>query len=261
MGVIEGRIGRQPAALDPGRPVALVTGGARRVGRAIAQVLTERGCSVVVTYRSSDDEARSLHEDGGCALALRLDLDDLAAVESTGAALARELPRLDVLVHNASMYRPCPLADATVSDALRLLRIHAVAPLLLSRDLAPLLAAKSGDGPGAIVAMLDMHVLGRPRDGFADYAMSKAALVELVRSLAIECAPRVRVNGVAPGVVAFPESGYESDAAARERYLERVPLGRSGTPEEAAAAVAWLALDAGYCTGQIVRLDGGRWLA
>jgi pteridine reductase len=107
--------------------------------------------------------------------------------------------------------------------------------------------------------------------------MSKAALVELVRSLAVELArpaqsqghpdaggnarPPIRVNAVAPGVVAFPDAGYESDAEAQRAYLERVPLGRSGTPEDAARAVAFLAFDADYCTGQILRVDGGRWLA
>ena len=88
--------------------------------------------------------------------------------------------------------------------------------------------------------------------------MSKAALVEMVRTLAIELAPEVRVNGVAPGVVAWPEEGYESDADAQRRYLKRVPMKRAGTPEDAAEAVRWLALEARYTTGEIVRVDGGR---
>jgi pteridine reductase len=109
--------------------------------------------------------------------------------------------------------------------------------------------------------MCDMHALGRPRKGFAAYSMSKAALIEMVRCLARDLAPRVRVNGVAPGVVAFPESGYESTPDLQAKYLSRVPLDRSGTPEDAAEAVRWLALDARYTTGEIVRVDGGRWLA
>ena len=91
--------------------------------------------------------------------------------------------------------------------------------------------------------------------------MSKAAIVEMVRSLARELAPQVRVNGVAPGVVAFPESGPDADEKAQQAYLRRVPLGRSGTPEDAAEMVRWLALDATYVTGEVIRLDGGRWLA
>jgi pteridine reductase len=106
--------------------------------------------------------------------------------------------------------------------------------------------------------MADIHAMGLPRSGFSAYAMSKAALVELIRSLARELAPRVRVNGVAPGVVAWPEEGYEADEEAQRAYLKRVALERAGTPEDAAAAVAWLALDATYVTGQVIRLDGGR---
>ncbi len=113
-------------------------------------------------------------------------------------------------------------------------------------------------GGGAVVAMADIHAMGLPRPAFSAYAMSKAALVEMVRSLARELAPRVRVNGVAPGVVAWPEQGYESESGAQAAYLKRVPLARAGAPEEAAAAVAWLAMDATYVTGQILRLDGGR---
>jgi pteridine reductase len=243
------------------RPVALITGAARRVGRAIANRLAAAGCDLILTYRSSDaDETKAELEARGATVTLaRLDLDDLAAVESFGAALAADLARLDVLVHNASIYKPTPLADVSAESALRFYRINALAPLLLSRALAPLLGAN--DAPGAIVAMADMHVLGRPRTGFAEYAMSKAALVEMVRTLARELAPRVRVNAVAPGVVAFPERGYESDAEAQEAYVRRVPLARAGTPEDAAEAVKWLALDASYVTGEVIRLDGGRWLA
>ena len=93
---------------------------------------------------------------------------------------------------------------------------------------------------------------------FVAYAMSKAALAEMVRSLARELAPRVRVNGVAPGVAAWPESGRESDVEAQQAYLKKVPLARAGTPEECAEVVRWLALEATYLTGEIVRFDGGR---
>jgi pteridine reductase len=108
--------------------------------------------------------------------------------------------------------------------------------------------------------MCDIHASERPRKNFAAYSMSKAALEQMVRVLALELAPKVRVNGVAPGVVAFPDSGAESDPEMQARYLKRVPLARSGTPEEAAEAVRWLALDATYTTGEVVRVDGGRWL-
>ena len=108
------------------------------------------------------------------------------------------------------------------------------------------------------MAMCDIHVMGLPRAGFVSYAASKAAVVELVRTFAAELAPGARCNGVAPGVVAWPDEGYESDTPTQERYIERVPLARSGTPEEAAKLVRFLALEATYTTGHIVPIDGGR---
>jgi pteridine reductase len=165
---------------------------------------------------------------------------------------------VDILVHNASIYGRASLTDVSAEHALEMYRVNAIAPLLLTKALAASLGQSTLTGGGAVVAMADIHAMGLPRPGFSAYAMSKAALVEMVRSLAQELAPRVRVNGVAPGVVAWPETGYEADEAARQTYLKRVPLRRAGTPEDAAGAVAWLALDAPYVTGQILRIDGGR---
>lgn len=243
------------------RPVACVTGGARRVGRAIALELARRGCDLAVTYRRSGDAAGRLLGDaaafGASVRVDRLELDDPEEVEAYGAALGAS-SRVDILVHNASLYASTPLADQTAEGALRMFRVNALGPMLLTKQLAARLAASPLNGGGAVVGMADIHAMGLPRSGFAGYAMSKAALVEMIRSLARELAPRVRVNGVAPGVVAWPEEGHESDERAQEAYLKRVPLGRAGTPEDAAATVAWLALDAAYVTGQIIRLDGGR---
>jgi len=246
------------------RPVALITGGAVRVGRATALALARAGCDLVLTYRTSDHEAKSLVDEAGSlgarAELVKLDLDDLARVETFARTAAAEWPRLDVLVHNASSYAPSPLSELKAEDALSHYRVNALAPLLLSARLAPLLAESPLPGGGAIVAMCDIHAMGRPRPEFAPYEMSKSALEAMVKALARDLAPKVRVNGVAPGVVAFPDSGPDSDPEMQRKYLARVPLGRSGTPEEAAEAVRWLALDATYTTGQIVRVDGGRWI-
>lgn len=248
------------------RPVALVTGAAKRVGLATAHALAADGCDVLITYRNSDTEARAAAE----AIATQhdarvhleqLDLDDLRATESLAERLARELPRLDVLVHNASIYFPTPLAETDADRALALYRVNALAPLLLTKHLAPLLKASPQPGGGAVVSMADIHAMGRPRKDFAAYSMSKAALVEMTRSLARDLAPEVRVNAIAPGVVAFPEEGYESDEATQQQYLSRVPLDRTGTPDDAAQAVTWLARHATYTTGQVLRIDGGRYLA
>ncbi len=253
------------SGLTQSRPLVIVTGGARRVGRAIVRAFAASGCDLLLTYRESNREAATTREEltrMGAAVRLeRLDLSDLPAVESWGARVARELPRVDVLVHNASIYGPTPLGALTAEQMLSHYRVNAASPLLLSRQFATRLAESPLPGGGAIVAMADMHVLGRPRKDFAAYAMSKAALVEMVRTLARALAPRVRVNAVAPGVVAFPGQGYESDPEAQRAYIERVPLKRSGTPEDAADVVRWLALDAHYVTGEVVRVDGGRWLA
>ena len=252
-----------PASAD--RPVALVTGGARRIGRAICLALARAGCDIVLTYKNSRSDAEQTAADarvlGVDAQAYVIAFDEAANLPASLEALADIRPRWDVLVHSASAYEPSPLAGLSPERLLRDYTVNAVAPLLLSRAVAPALARSPLPGGGTIVAMADIHALGEhglPRKDFASYAMSKAALVEMVRSLARELAPRVRVNALAPGVVAWPESGHESDEAAQRAYLRRVPLARAGTPEDAAAAVRWLALDAHYITGQVIRLDGGR---
>ncbi len=250
-------------------PVALITGGAKRVGRATTLALAAAGCDVLVTYRHSREEAQEVvHEavalgaDSGVCRAIELDLGSLGWVVEFGELLAAQQPRLDVLVLNASAYERSPLASLNPENLIDAYRINAMSAALLAARLAPKLSASTLPCGGAIVAMCDIHAMGehglpRSRD-FLAYSMSKAALAEMVRTLARELAPRVRVNGVAPGVVAWPESGYESDRAAQEAYLARVPLARAGTPDDAAETVKWLALDATYVTGEIIRLDGGR---
>lgn len=251
------------------RPLALITGGAKRIGRAAALALAGAGCDVVVTYRGSKDGAEGTIAEAvargaarGASRAIAVDLDDLDAVDQCASRLADELPRLDVLVLNASTYERTPLTTLSPDQLMDAFRVNAAGAALLAARLAPRLSASTLPGGGAIIAMCDIHALGehglpRTRD-FLAYAMSKAAIAEMVRSLARELAPRVRVNGVAPGVVAWPERGYESDAAAQQLYLAKVPLGRAGTPEDAAELIRWLALDATYITGEIIRLDGGR---
>lgn len=250
---------------SPPRPLALVTGGTRRVGRAISLALARAGFDLLVTTRTDDHDARSLidaltdgHARCDCA---HVDLSDPDATDRFARDLARRLDRLDALVHNAAIYAPTPLPSLTSHDALRFFTVNTLAPLLLSARLAPKLAESNRPGGGAIVALADMHALGRPRRGFVAYNLSKAALVELVRSLARELAPRVRVNAIAPGVVAFPQVGPDADPRRQQAYIARVPLQRAGTPAEAAEVVRWLIVDATYLTGEIVRVDGGRWLA
>ena len=247
------------------RPLAIVTGGAVRVGRAICLELAAAGCDVLLTYRGSAAEAeetvRLVTQLGVRAAAEKFDLNDLSKVERWGKQASSIHPRIDILVHNASIYGPTKLGEITPEELMRFQRINAAAPLILSQSLSAKLAQSPLPGGAAIIAMADMHAMGRPRRDFAPYSMSKAALIEMVRTLAVALAPKIRVNALAPGVVAFPASGYESDEAMQAAYLARVPLQRSGTPQDAAKAVRWLAMEATYVTGEVIRLDGGRWLA
>ncbi|HVZ94697.1 MAG TPA: SDR family oxidoreductase [Phycisphaerales bacterium] len=251
--------------MTPVRPLALITGGARRVGRAICLELANAGCDIHFTHLNSRADAvqvcAALELLGVRATTSLLDLDDPAAVERFTLEFIARHPRLDVLVHSAAIYESSGTTGVTADAVLRHYRINALAPLLLTARLGAILAESQLPGGGSVIAFSDIHSLGRPRKQHAAYSMSKAALTEMVQTLAIELAPRVRVNAIAPGVIAFPETGPESDPDIQARYLKRVPLARSGTPEDAAKAVRWLALEANYITGEIIRLDGGRWLA
>lgn len=242
-------------------PRVLVTGGARRVGAAIVETLAAAGCAVAFTYHTAEAEAAALAARLG-ADAHPLDARDPAAVSALGAQLAAD--RLDVIVHSAARYRPTPLdlpPAALAAEALAHYQINALAPLLLTAALADRLRDSPLPGGGAVVCLGDIHALARPRARHAAYAMSKAALTALVGALARDLAPRARVNGIAPGVVQWPDDGPEADPDLHRRYAERVPLGRVGTPAELAEAVRWLAFDATYVTGEVIRLDGGRALA
>lgn len=245
----------------------LITGGTRRVGLAIARAFaaSNPGSHLILTTRAvGPDAALARHEleSIGATVAIEeLDTGDLTAVEAFAQGLSRSRGSLDALILNASSYDETPLNQMRASDLDRHMRVNAFGPVLLARGLSGLLASAPGAHGGSVVAMVDMHVLGRPRKNLLAYSVSKAALVEAVRVLSRELAPRVRVNAVAPGVIEWPTSGPDANPEFQEAYLKRVPLGRPGTAADAAEVVRWLALDAAYTTGEIIRVDGGRWLA
>ena len=234
----------------------LVTGGARRVGAAIARRLHGAGASVLIHYRDSEADAVKLVGELNAARpksAAKVKAELLAPIAPraiVGAALD-SFGRLDVLVNNASTFFPVAVGQIELSHWEELIGSNLRAPLFISQEAAPELARQSG----AIVNIVDIHA-DRPLKGYPVYSIAKSGLAALTRSLAVELAPKVRVNGVAPGAIAWPEDG-QFETAERTRIVETTPLGRVGSPEDIAQAVHFLAC-APYITGQIVAVDGGR---
>jgi len=244
--------------MDLSDKVALVTGGAKRVGRAVAVKLAQAGCHVAITYLTSKPEAdetvRMIHAAGRSGWAMRVDLNDPHAATRIGKQLRKVTDRLDVLVHNASLFHKTPWGSIQREQWHEHLRLNVTAPVMITQELANLLAANDG---GRVINFVDIHVMGRPRRDYLAYNVSKAALLEATRSMAVELAPKVTVNAIAPGVVAWADGMTERE---KQAYLARIPLQRSGTPDDAAKAVLFLARDAEYLTGEVIRVDGGRWL-
>jgi NAD(P)-dependent dehydrogenase (short-subunit alcohol dehydrogenase family) len=235
--------------------VALVTGGAVRVGRAIALALAEGGASVAITYRTSaaeaDETAAALTAVGVPALAVRCDQREPADVESAVRQVEETLGPVAVLVNNAAIFERTPFADASLEDWDSHLEVNLRGPWLFAKAVAPgMLAA----GQGIILNMLDIAA-DQPYPAYLPYSVSKAGLAALTRGLARALAPSVRVNGISPGAVLWPEE-YPDDA--KEAYLRQTPLGRAGTPQDAAATVRFLIEGSDFLTGVIVPVDGGR---
>ena len=217
--------------------------------------LADVGYDVAFTYLTSEDRARRLvteiRKKARHALAIRADLTDPeSAIPAITAPFAAGFRRLDVLVSNASLYEPDANGPDALSRARRLWAIHVESPMLICPAFAPKLKAAGG----VIVNMLDLQA-ERPIPGYLAYCASKAGLWNLTLGLARELAPKVRVNGIAPGVVEWVE---DMPVQERMQYLRRVPLARAGTPADVAQAVLFLCSGGQYITGQILRLDGGR---
>jgi pteridine reductase len=236
--------------------VALVTGAARRIGAAIVRELHATGASVAIHHRGAEDEAARLEADlnrtrPGSAFRVRADLLDATAPEALVASVLERWGSLDLLVNNASAFYPVPVGAIEERHWSELIGSNLKAPLFLSQAAAPALAKRGG----AIVNIVDIHA-DRPLAGYAVYSIAKAGLAAMTRALAIELAPKVRVNGVSPGAIAWPDDG-QFPSPERERIIGTTPLARVGKPEEIASAVAYLA-GAPFVTGQILAVDGGR---
>lgn len=234
--------------------VALVTGGAARIGRATVEELSSHGWAVAFTYRRSETQAMqlesSLLERGRHVSAFRAGLE--LAGDRT-ALVDRVLERfggLDGLVNNAAIFPRTPLDSLDEARFREVLAVNLEAPLFLARALAPALRERRG----AIVNLTDIHA-DIPLRHYLAYTVSKAALAAATRGLALELAPDVRVNAVAPGAALFPDG---TDDGLRRRVIDRTVLKREGTAQEIAAAVRFLLEEAETVTGQVLAIDGGR---
>ncbi len=236
---------------------ALVTGAAKRVGRAIAFELHAAGANIVVHYRQAAEEAQAVvacmnAQRPGSACCVQADLLDVNALTELVEQSVSHFGRLDVLVNNASSFFPTPFETINQHAWDDLIGSNLKAPLFLAQAAAPHLKKTQG----AIVNITDIHAQ-RPMAGYSLYCVAKAGLWGLTRALAVELAPHIRVNAVAPGAILWPDDGL-IDTDARERIIDHTLLKRSGTPEEIAGAVRYLASQASYVTGQVINVDGGR---
>ena len=243
-----------PSSLE--NKVALVTGSARRIGRSIVRRLHEAGATVAIHYRGSDSEAAALATELNAsrpdsAAVFCGDLTRLTDIETLVSDVGNWRGRLDLLVNNASTFYPTPIGTVSEQNWDDLVGTNLKAPLFLSQAAVPMLREHGG----VIINIVDIHA-ERPLKDHSVYGPAKAGLAMLTRSLAKDLAPEIRVNGVSPGAILWPEDGMNE--ATKNAILEQVPLGTPGSPEDIAGAVLFLARDAGYVTGQILAVDGGR---
>lgn len=234
----------------------LVTGGAKRLGAAMARRLHAAGADIVVHYHRSRPAADELVAElqatrAGSALAVCGDLHDVPHLPALVDAAVARYGRLDVLINNASTFYPTPVGTITTAQFDDLVGTNMRAPLFLAQAAAPALRATQG----LVINMVDIHAR-RPLKAHPVYSAAKAGLVMLTKSLARELGPEIRVNGIAPGPVLWPER--DLDEALKAEIIDKTALKRSGSPDDIARTALFLATEAPYVTGQIIAVDGGR---
>ena len=236
--------------------VVLVTGAARRIGAAIATKLHRNGADLAIHYRSSADDAMALaqalnEKRPESAAIFQADLGDTQNLHLLIDSILAWRGRLDVLINNASSFYPTPPGNITEEQWDDLIGSNLKAPLFLSQAALNELRKNRG----VIINIVDIHAQ-RPLKNHTIYGPAKAGLAMLTRSLAKDLAPEIRVNGVAPGAILWPEDGIEDDT--KNTILGQIPLERAGNPDDIAGCVLYLVSDADYVTGQIIAVDGGR---
>lgn len=236
----------------------LITGAAKRIGAACARLLHSEGCNVFLHYRSSKEDALLLCDElnqqrPDSAKVMQADLLKMNELESVAREARMAWGGIDVLVNNASSFHPGAVAKVTEQQWDELLGSNLKAPFFLAKALAETLA----DSKGCIINIVDIHA-ERGLSGYPVYSITKAGLAAMTKVLAKELGPAVRVNGVAPGAIIWPDKDLSEQA--RLEILQRVVLKRSGEPVDIAKAVLFLIKDADYITGQILTVDGGRTL-
>ncbi len=234
----------------------LITGAAKRIGAEISRTLHAHGANLAVHYRSSADAATRLATELNTArpesaIAIQADLLDTAHLPYLIGQIIDHAGRLDALVNNASSFYPTPLGSITEEDWTDLVGTNLKAPLFLAQAAAPHLQQTQG----AIVNIVDIHAT-RPLSDHPVYGAAKAGLAMLTRSLARDLAPKIRVNGVSPGAILWPE--HDMTEATKAGIVRQIPLKRAGEPRDIAECVLFLIRDARYVTGQVVVVDGGR---
>ena len=236
--------------------VVLVTGAARRIGAAIVTRLHANGARVAIHYRGSADEAESLasrlnEQRPDSASTFQADLLDTSCIPQLLDEVVGWGGRLDALVNNASTFYPTPIGEITEANWQDLMGTNLKVPLFLSQAAVPALR----ESRGSIVNLVDIHSQ-RPLKDHHVYGPAKAGLAMLTRGLAKDLGPEIRVNGVSPGAILWPEDGMTGDT--QQAILDQVPLARAGEPADIAGCVLYLLRDAGYVSGQIIAVDGGR---
>lgn len=234
---------------------ALITGAARRVGATVARRLHAEGMNVVLHYRRSEADAARLAAElnvlrPDSATTAQADLADLQSFDGLIRSALR-WDSLDVLVNNASAFHPTPFGTIVERDWDELMAGNLKAPLFLAQAAAPYLKKSRG----CIVNMVDIYAR-RPLLRHSVYSLTKAGIAALTKSLALELAPEVRANGVAPGIILWPSQGV--DEQAKQKLLDSTALKRAGSPEDIAGAILYLVRDADYVTGAVIAVDGGR---